>query len=229
MCTLAVVFEPGASVVLAANRDELYARPTEAPQALAAGVYGGRDVLAGGTWLALTRSGFVSAVTNVRGYPDPSRASRGALVVDVARAGSVEAAEARLRAVRPGEYNPFNLLFGDASTLCVAYARDDAEVEIEAVSAGIHVLPNGRLNEAGFPAVPRLQQRLAGLDGAWDELAPRLAMALEDPVVTVRGGDLYGTRSRSLVSLAPGRVEQYVHQEDARDDGAYQDWTWLVS
>jgi uncharacterized protein with NRDE domain len=58
-------------LVVAANRDEFFQRPT-APMEwwqsdLAdAEVLAGRDLLSGGTWLAVNRAGVVSAVTNVR-------------------------------------------------------------------------------------------------------------------------------------------------------------------
>ncbi|MBA3818911.1 MAG: NRDE family protein, partial [Deltaproteobacteria bacterium] len=57
MCTIALLIEvvAGAPLVLAANRDELYARPTRSPEVLRATprIVGGVDVLSGGTWLAV--------------------------------------------------------------------------------------------------------------------------------------------------------------------------------
>ena len=70
MCLIVFAWRPGHAqpLVVAANRDEFYARPTkplaqwvEAPQ-----VFAGRDLQAGGTWLGLTESGRFAAVTNVR-------------------------------------------------------------------------------------------------------------------------------------------------------------------
>ncbi|MGH9944980.1 MAG: NRDE family protein, partial [Pyrinomonadaceae bacterium] len=90
---------PQYKLVLAANRDEFYARPTalaawwpDAPHVLA-----GRDLLRGGTWLGLTRAGRFAAVTN---YRDPraqrvDALSRGALVGDVLR--GAEGADPYLR------------------------------------------------------------------------------------------------------------------------------------
>ncbi|MDB5810017.1 MAG: hypothetical protein JWN94_2139 [Betaproteobacteria bacterium] len=55
-------------LVLAANRDESYARPTaqaafwdDEPR-----IYGGRDLEQGGTWLGVNRDGAIAAVTNFR-------------------------------------------------------------------------------------------------------------------------------------------------------------------
>src|SRR2546429_9416944 len=86
MCLLAVLFHahPEAPVVIAANRDELYARAAEAIQVLrpsAPRILGGRDVLAGGTWLAVNEHGVYAGVTNRPAATgrDPSRRSRGEL------------------------------------------------------------------------------------------------------------------------------------------------------
>jgi uncharacterized protein with NRDE domain len=82
---LAVDSHPQFPLVVAANRDEYYARPTrplqpwpEAPQLLA-----GKDLNAGGTWLGLTRNGRFAAVTNARDAHAPATPrSRGALTLD---------------------------------------------------------------------------------------------------------------------------------------------------
>ena len=72
------------ALVLAANRDEFFARPTEsadywtdAPHVLA-----GRDLEKGGTWMGVTRDGRWAAVTNFRDgtRPEPGSRSRGELV-----------------------------------------------------------------------------------------------------------------------------------------------------
>src|SRR2546430_6217818 len=80
MCLLAVLFHahPEAPVVIAANRDERHARAAEAVQVLrpsAPRILGGRDVLAGGTWLAVNEHGVYAGVNNrpAPTGPDPSR------------------------------------------------------------------------------------------------------------------------------------------------------------
>ena len=86
MCLIIVAIEahPKYNLVIAANRDEFYSRPTapasfwpDAPQVLA-----GRDLREGGTWIGVTRTGRIAAVTN---YRDPESTkvgspSRGKLV-----------------------------------------------------------------------------------------------------------------------------------------------------
>ena len=85
MCLIALACHavPGFPLVLLANRDEQYARPSapvdwwdDQP-----GILGGRDLQAGGGWLAIHRDGRLAAVTNVRdGRRYAGRRSRGELV-----------------------------------------------------------------------------------------------------------------------------------------------------
>ena len=90
MCLILFAYKahPKYKFILAANRDEFYKRPTasahfwkEAPNILA-----GRDLVLGGTWLGVTKTGRFAAVTNFR---NPSqlkgKLSRGLLVSDFLR------------------------------------------------------------------------------------------------------------------------------------------------
>lgn len=97
-------------VVVAANRDEFYQRPTAAmswwpePDILA-----GRDLEAGGTWLAINRQGDIAAVTNVReDSPEVGRATRGELPVQ-ALTMPTDALQARLLK-HQDDYSGFNLV-----------------------------------------------------------------------------------------------------------------------
>src|SRR5262245_49735618 len=121
MCTLIIgrdVIGP-ATTVLAANRDENPARPSEGPQLLleTPRVAGGRDRRAGGTWLAV-RADAVVAMLNRRPGPGPPAAtrSRGLLALDVAATPSTSslaesARQVALHAVRAVSYAPFSLVF----------------------------------------------------------------------------------------------------------------------
>ena len=119
MCTLAIYVRTFREfpLVVAANRDEFLSRPTSPPLLLdaAATMFGGRDEVAGGTWLGVNRSGVVGALLNRRtdGPPDPRRRSRGQLCLAMLRSESADAAGAVLRRERPDDYNPFNLLVAD--------------------------------------------------------------------------------------------------------------------
>src|SRR3546814_9394951 len=91
MCVVALAWQvhPDWPLILIGNRDEFHDRPSAplGPWDDGSGIVAGRDLQAGGTWMGLhAPSGRVVVVTNVRGeMPDPARASRGALVVDLLR------------------------------------------------------------------------------------------------------------------------------------------------
>ena len=163
MCTIAILLEvvTGAPLVVAANRDELYARPTRPPESLGEGIAGGVDVLSGGTWLAIRRDGRFAAVTNQRALAPvpPGLRSRGLAVRELAAA---EDPEAYVAALDPTMYASMNLVWGDARGVSIAYSRREGSLEIERLPPGIHVLCNDRLGAEGFPRGVRLHDAIAG-------------------------------------------------------------------
>jgi Transport and Golgi organisation 2 len=124
MCTIAILLEvvAGAPLVLAANRDEVYARPTRPPESLGEGIAGGVDVLSGGTWLAIRRDGRFAAVTNQRALAPvpPGLRSRGLAVRELAAAADPDAYVA---ALDPTRYASMNLVWCDARGVSIAYVR----------------------------------------------------------------------------------------------------------
>lgn len=118
LAVLALHTVPGIPVLIAANRDEFHARPTlpAAQWADAAHVYGGRDALAGGTWMGATTGGRYALVTNFR---EPGRVvadapSRGALVENFLRGHAAPADYIAAAHAAGPAYNGFNLIVGDA-------------------------------------------------------------------------------------------------------------------
>src|SRR5258708_353534 len=90
MCLIAIAVHaaPRYPIVIAANRDEFYDRPTRSLHEWDddPNIIGGRDLRAGGSWLAVTLDGRFAAVTNIRGIDDaPAPRSRGELVGDFVR------------------------------------------------------------------------------------------------------------------------------------------------
>jgi len=103
-------------LIVAANRDEAYARPSAAAAFWqdAPHVYGGRDLEHGGTWLGVTRGGRFAAVTNYRqAQPGtPGHRSRGELTRDFLL-GSDRADLYVERVAKHGrDYNGFSLIAG---------------------------------------------------------------------------------------------------------------------
>jgi uncharacterized protein with NRDE domain len=185
--------------------------------------------------MGVTDTGLFVGLTNQRGALAQGVAprSRGEVVLEALRAGSLDAIERYLDTVGPSAFNAFNLLYGDAEHLRVAYARAAAgRLLREDVPEGIHVLPNDTLNSPALPKVERA--RMLAAEHArrpWPELADRLQELLADhhlppleavpepppgaPYTREWARQLqalcihtpaYGTRSSTILALAPGRV-----------------------
>ena len=168
-------------LILAANRDEFFARATQpaAPWPEAPGVVGGRDLEKGGSWLALSATGRLAAVTNFR---DGTRGrggqrSRGLLVSDFVQSELQPSSFLADLRGRRDRYDGFNLLVAaDGNLLHYSNVSD----EITAVSAGIHGVSN-HLLDTPWPKVERGKQALARLlDGGHEDLAAGLFDALAD-------------------------------------------------
>lgn len=175
---------PRYTLVIAANRDESYCRPT----AQAAfwddhsHIYGGRDLTHGGTWLGVTLGGRVAAVTNFRdGYAiKTGTRSRGELVRNFL-CGNMSAAD-YMREVShdAAAFNGFNLLAGDLEEI---YYFSNRGHQLTRVTPGIHGLSN-HLLDTPWPKVTRGKQVLADLlQHDEPELIEGLFLLLADRVI----------------------------------------------
>lgn len=205
-------------LVVAANRDEFYARPS-APAGRwpdAPGVVGGRDLEAGGTWLGVAEHGRFAAVTNVRepGKP-PGRCSRGALPAHFLM-GDAAAAD-YVGGVVGSDYAGFNLLVGDGAQLCYLSNRDGAP---RCLPPGIYGMSNHRLDTpwpklltarrafaSALPKLPDVASLFALLadDGiAPDSDLPNTGVSLEWErrlsAIFVRSAE-YGTRASTVLAV----------------------------
>lgn len=223
MCTLIVGL--GAvgrgTLLLGANRDEDPARPSDAPLALNASppLAGGRDRVAGGTWLAVRGRDAVVAVLNRRARAShPPQRSRGLLALDVALAR--EPLQALRRAAAAHAYGPWSLVFASPGGGWVARGGgDDAtELHVDPLTPGWHVLTHTHLDDGAEPRVAWLRAALArgghiGRDAALAHVAGLLAThaAPGIPGVCLHEGPM-PTRSSTRVWLAPGEA-CYLHAE----------------
>lgn len=152
------------ALLIAANRDEFYAREaapaawwTDRPD-----VYGGRDLRAGGSWLAVDRNGRVAAVTNVREAETTSGPrSRGELVAGFVGAAISTHDYAGSVLAHADEYAGFNLLlFDPASATPAMYVSNRDPRRAYVVDPGVHGLSNGSL-DASWPKVRRMSERIS--------------------------------------------------------------------
>lgn len=186
MCLAAVAIGQSARFpwMLASNRDEFHFRAT-LPLAWWPAendthkILGGRDLGAGGSWLAMRADGRLALVTNVRepGRFDPAAPSRGELVVQGLQAGPADTAW--LQSISTAPRNGFNLMLADLRTSAAAWATN-RPAQQRHLAAGIYGLSNASL-DTPWPKVSRLKQTLAALavDGASDITASAEDIALE--------------------------------------------------
>ena len=218
MCTILVAWRavPGAPLIVAANRDELRSRPSAPPGVLDAGppvIQGGRDLLAGGTWLAVSADGRLAAVTNRRvGSRDPDRRSRGELpMLLLADADPV----ARLDRLDPEAYNAANVIWATADVLAVRHLEHGADGPLW-LGPGAHVLTTVDVDDA---SVDPLRERLAlAVDAHATAGADAVRTAMEAllgwhggdsaPAVCMHG-DTYGSVSSASVTLLEGGGVRY--------------------
>ncbi len=230
---------PDHPIIVAANRDEAYARPSTPPRVLSEGprVVAGEDAARRGTWMGAAETGLVAGLTNFHtGAPaDPARRSRGELVLGALRAGTPEAAARWLRALDPRAYNPFNLLFGDASGLFVGYGRELPAIDIAEVPRGVHVLSNDSLDAPSFARVAFARaeaERIATLP--WPALVPALGRILADhalpgfQAVCIHTPS-FGTRSSTIIAAERGRIAHYLFAAGPPCTTPYQDVTALLA
>ena len=168
MCLILLAFgvHPDYPLLIAANRDEYYQRPTakaafwkDHPHILA-----GRDLECMGTWLGVTRKGRFAALTNFRdGRERKSDApSRGELVSGMLASEQEPLAFLEEIAMQAQRYNGFNLLAGDSNSVYFFSSRTGS---VQPVTPGIHGLSNHIL-DTPWPKVTRGTQRLqAELEG----------------------------------------------------------------
>lgn len=158
MCLLLLALNavPGRPWLLLGNRDEFHARPTAPARQWsdAPDVCGGRDLQAGGSWLAVRRGGRYAAVTNVRRPGSvAARRSRGALVADFVAGTALPEAFAAAAAGERADYGPFNLVVGDAGG---AHFVSSLDGRARRLADGVHAFSNGSLEDE-WPKMRRLK------------------------------------------------------------------------
>jgi len=222
MCLIAVAYRASSRYVLtlAANRDERHGRPSLGADWWRSDktVLGGRDLLAGGSWLAINRAGRVAAVTNFASSDGPAAArSRGRLVADFMDAAEPLDEFSRRLEAEAGLYAGFNLLLFDGSEL--RYLSNRAASQ--ALPAGVHSLSNQALG-ADWPKLGLAERSLnATLDhddpteslleflATRIEAGPRRDQYRRSPFIA--GGD-YGTRASTIILIDPQGRAQFVER-----------------
>ncbi|XP_076956447.1 uncharacterized protein LOC143631632 [Bidens hawaiensis] len=176
MCITVFVWQahPVYPLVLLSNRDEFLDRPTQTLTWWEGGqILGGRDVTAGGTWLASSRDGRMGLITNVRELNSISAAakSRGDLPVRFLQSNKKPMEFAEEVANEADQYNGFNLLLADILSNNMVYVTNRLKGDkcyMTTVEPGVHVLSNASL-DTPWPKAQRLKQGFKDLLNQYGE------------------------------------------------------------
>jgi uncharacterized protein with NRDE domain len=238
MCLLAVLFQvvSEAPVVVAANREEAYARGGEPPRIIEGSprIMAGLDPVAGGTWLGVNERGLLVAVTNRKKSTLPAQPrSRGLLARELlVNPTAADAAAQALAELRTGQFAGCNILCVDHKNAFVTHGADRLE-QIQ-LSPGIHVLTARDVDDMDES---RLAYAMTWLNGrSW----PSVTKCVSDlrelcsqngdgvPPMVLRGRD-GGTVSSSIVALTyDTNTFVYLHAQGPPDVTAFQDYSTLL-
>ncbi|HET6837095.1 MAG TPA: NRDE family protein [Gemmatimonadales bacterium] len=223
MCLLLLALDshPHYQLIVAANRDEFYDRPTASAHfwSDAPAVLGGLDLQAGGTWLGVDRRGRFAAVTNYRQgeRETPAPRSRGLLVSEYLKGNSGTRQFMESVERDAGLYNGFNLIAGDAGGL---FYYSNREGRIRRLQPGVYGLSNhlldtpwpkvsatksafgALLRERGAELTTELFALLADRQRAPDGQLPATGISQEWEQLLSSAfiaSDRYGTRSSTVV------------------------------
>lgn len=237
MCLIAWNWQPHSAtpLVLISNRDEFYARAAlplhwwpSAP------ILAGKDLQAGGTWLGVSRSGKLAALTNYRAATPPrtDTPSRGELVAEFLKSDGDAAQFLQALALRTGDYNPFNLLVFDGVQLLGLESRN---AQVISMPPGIGAVSNADF-QTPWPKLTRLTEQLQWSVDAGEMNSKNLLTLLHDHSMPAdaelphTGVSLaleralspafittphYGTRACSVVTLGRGHAEFVEQSFDA--------------
>ncbi|MCL6570558.1 MAG: NRDE family protein [Bacillus sp. (in: Bacteria)] len=249
MCLILLAYQvhPVYKLIVAANRDEFYQRPTapahyweDNPDILA-----GRDLEKRGTWMGVTTSGRFSALTN---YRDPKevtegKRSRGELVADALKStGEVENFMQNL--MRNEDLYPgYNLLTGDGNELY--YFSNKGPLQVQKVEQGVYGVSNHLLN-TDWPKVQKGKEGMSEIiNGKQEEMVEKLLNLLQqtdlspDEFLPNTGVSLelermlsplfikshhYGTRSSTVVLMADNEIK-FVERVFSNDSVNVQSYT----
>jgi uncharacterized protein with NRDE domain len=232
-------------LIVAANRDEFYERPTapvhfweDYPHILA-----GRDLLKWGTWMGVTTTGRFAALTNYRDPKEQSdgKRSRGELVADFLKDKVHPEIYMDEMAKKRNIYPGYNLLAGDANEL---YYYSNVEDKVQRLVPGIYGVSNHLLNsdwpkvtngkeglskiitESNSALDERILNFLQKADPAPDEMLPNTGVTLEwerilSPIFIKSEG--YGTRSSTVLLISDEEIyiRELVYSQDGMNDHQY--------
>ncbi len=163
MCLVAVSWKnhPKYPLLISANRDEFFERPTMGLSQWDSGFFGGKDLRSGGTWLGFHPNGKWALLTNYRDFTkaENPKISRGKLVQDFLEQEISPIEYLKYIQANQTDYAGFNLLISDGEQLHYLSNYSD---QILTLPPGIYGLSNGLL-DANWPKIKLAKEQLKQL------------------------------------------------------------------
>ena len=210
MCLIIFSWRPEAKhpLVMLSNRDEFYKRPTaeahfwkDNPD-----IFGGRDEVAWGSWLALNKSGRLAAVTNYRKWPVPAaNISRGQLVEGYLN--SQHPTDEFMQSIEDNanQYSGFNFLAGDVNNL---YYYSNFGSSFQKVEPGIYGISN-ELIDSPWPKLVKAKDAVSRALNTDNYATPSTLLSImqdteiaPDHLLPITGIGIEGERLRSSAFIA---------------------------
>jgi len=240
MCLLAIQYKsvPEAPILVAANREEAYDRPTLVPsiQPGKPRVLSGVDAKAGGTWLGVNQTGlFVGAANRSKFFSPASPKSRGLLCRDLLRANSARhAVDIALEELSANKYEGVNFIITDYESGWAVHGGDDPHV-VELIE-GLNIISNFDLNDLRDERqkLARRLLTLQTLDSAVKFLAVASKAFARPPAAPDRPGMVFRTKERGTVSstlIALGKKPRdaiYQYANGSPETARYEDYSPLL-
>ena len=240
MCLIFIAQQahPDYPLIIAANRDEFYTRPSQpahfwpdAPQLLA-----GKDLLAGGTWLGITHTGRFAAITNYRHVDNNHyNKSRGNLISDFLQSSDSPDNFTSYLDSKQSQYAGFNCIYGflSAGHPTLHYFGNHAEQK-QTLQSGVYGLSNALLDTPwpkvtqGKQAIQTLSQKSFAIEEWFHMLSNKEQAAdseLPDTGIDTNKERLlssrfiqleeYGTRCSSVITVAKDNTVRFTERSYA--------------
>ena len=217
MCTVIIATQASLAwpLLLAANRDEMLARPWLPPGRhwpAQPDVVAGRDTLGGGTWLGVNDAGVVATVLNRPGTlgPAPGKLSRGELPLLALRHATAAAAAGAIAALDGAAWRGFNLVIADRRGGVFLRGTGTGRITAEPLPPGVHMVTAADPDDMSSPRIarhlPRFRAAKLPVPPDWSGWAALLADSAppREAALFVPEVDGFGTVGRTLVGFGNG-------------------------
>jgi uncharacterized protein with NRDE domain len=248
MCLVAIAWKvhPDFPLVISANRDEFFERPTQNLHQWESGIYAGKDLRSGGTWMGFHPNGRWALLTNYRDFSSILKPtiSRGKLVQNWLE-NQITPEEYLTEIEKTLEnYDGFNLLVSDGKSL---WYLSNYGKGVEEIRSGIHGISNGLLNDPwpktelakgqmkkileGIPTENKLLDILKSTETYSLEDLPKTGVLPEMEIglsaQLIRLNDTYGTVSATAVIQNSGGLVRMKERKFEKDFHKFSEQEYL--